>query len=210
MIVRITKLERGTRQTKAGSTQAGLYVYGVKIDQNGNDEKNWEKFLPEQFNADQISQFESVGVGNTANVKMVKNGNFWNVGNVELDEPNSSGGTGGSAPASSGGGSRPASSGKKSDNYRKPEEIIRVNALTSAVNLTGKMIDLNAQEKTKLYNTKTSTDLLVSDVLDLAAKFEAYIRGEKDAPVTESDSSDVKKPVDAEEPEIPGDDQEKF
>lgn len=201
MIVRITKLERGTRQTKAGSTQAGLYVYGTKLDQNGADEKNWEKFLPEQFNPEQIAQFESVGIGNVANVKMVKNGNFWNVGEVSADTPPSGGGassSGGGAPASSGGGK----SYNKTDSYRKPDEIIRFNALSSAVQFIGKVIDLNAQDKISVFNTKASLDLLENDVLDLAAKFEAYIKGKTDSP-TESDSQDLQTPVDAEQPDMP-------
>lgn len=209
MRLRITKLERGTRTAKSsGNVQQGLYVYGVKLDQYGNDEKNWERFLTDQHDANSISMLEQIGIGNTAKINMVQNGKYWNVGSIEHDVPNSGGGS--PAPANSGGG-QPGGSPSYSqagkapaqDTYRKPEEIIRVNALNAAIGLTRHMIDLNGQEKMKIYAAKTSTELIEQGVLDLAKKFEDFIKG-NDGSATESSTQDVGNPVDAEEPGLPG------
>lgn len=82
MYVRITSLERGTRQTKTGATQTGLKVEGTKQGYQGAPDEEWSRFLTDQFDAVHIAALEDIGVGNTAVFNMVKKGQFWNIDSV--------------------------------------------------------------------------------------------------------------------------------
>lgn len=201
MIVQINSLERGSHTTSGGNTQTGLYVYGTKLDQDGNLGEDWDKFLAEAFYADQIAAFEKIGAGNVANVRMVKSGRFWNVDSVTPVSGSGGGGspTGGAGrkPVSSGGGGAPAKSG----NYRDPDEIIRTTALNGAINYVKAAMEFQSAGKAKLFPvTKLNLELLTDKIEEIAGKFTNFIKG-KNGMVTESDTSGLQEP--RQEPDMP-------
>lgn len=209
MIVRVNQLERGTRTAKSGNVQTGLWIRGVKLDQYGQDEKNWEKFLPEEYNANHIAVFEQIGIGNTVNIKMVKNGNFWNVDSVSLDEPSSEGGQPqGSGPHPDAGGGQKQTSfipqpGKAPTSAKTAAWHIRNSAMHTAIALLGKMVDLQAAGVAVFPKTKMGSQIIEDSVMATAKRIEEYIGGKKEV-ATKSDSQDlVEEPISIPDDDIP-------
>ena len=86
MYLEITELKRGTLRAQSGKNHTGLNVVGLKVEEDGSPGEEWKKFLMDWANADEIQALEDAGVGARVNVKMKKNGKFWNVAGVELIE----------------------------------------------------------------------------------------------------------------------------
>ena len=220
MILEITGLERGTMQSKQDKTLTGLKLNGIKIDRDGNAGEQYDKFLMDWKNADEIAVLEEAGIGATVNMRSVKDGNFWNLDSVEIMEE----GTGqSSTPATK----EPATDTPDGPADAQPEvpanpmkmdvrpetvilaaseEAMRIEALKAAVNFTDAILSSDPRFKSLLPVTKTNVEIVSQMTLESASKFESFIKnGGKDVA---SDSGDLDKDgVDAEEPSLPGDEE---
>ncbi|MCK4814320.1 hypothetical protein KA005_01005 [bacterium] len=76
----ITELVRGTNQSTKGNALTGLWVRGTVL-KDGITE-NWEKFLMDWNAADSIATIEQAGVGAQVDIRMLKEGRFWNIQSV--------------------------------------------------------------------------------------------------------------------------------
>lgn len=201
MIVKVTKLERGTREARTGNVQDGLWVYGEKLDQDGNVEKSYEKFLPTEFNGEHIAKFEEFGEGAVVNIKNVKNNNFWNINNVSLadvvqessssDEPKSS----------------PIERVESSVAPISSNSEIKREALQKAMQVVATALQFQTNnDKAKLFTpTKVSVELISGSIVDTAKEFEEYLSGKEES-VTTSDASDLEPWENERVPSIPDDD----
>ena len=228
MILEITGLERGTITSKAGKALTGLTIMGIKIDREGNAGEEYEKFLMDWKNTDEIAVLEEAGIGATVNMKSVKDGNFWNLDSVEIMEE----GTGepssktaskqaantkaatqtpdGPADAqreSKTLGERMAGPAAEVVTLAASDEALRVEALKAALSLTGSILSSDPRFKGLLPATKTNVEIVSQMTLENASKFEAFITGKAavNSDVTSDDADLDKDGVDAEEPTMPGD-----
>jgi hypothetical protein len=233
MIVEITKLERGTIESKQGKTLTGLAVEGVKIDEEGNAGEEYEKFLMDWKNPDEIEVIEGAGVGSTVEIRNEKDGRFWNVTGAEVVEPGDGEASVGTqkekapapkekAPASNTKSQRPSKAAQEATQASQavqeaaPTEIvtiaasadaIRVAALKMAVAMTDSVLASDERFKKLLPAGKVTGEIVMQTTLENASRFESFIKGEF-KPEVKSDSTDLdSKPVDADEPELPGDGQ---
>lgn len=208
MIVEITGLERGGRESRNGNVLTGLLVTGIKKGYRDAPDTDWEKFLYDFNAAEHIAKLEEFGVGSTVKIQMERDGNFWNIVDIAIW---GSGGGSYSPPrvehnSDNSGSPTPVSSGKQSvssggGNYREPAEIIRGEALREATKMYGIMF-ANSGEYTKLLGAKTrlTAELLIDDVIGTAKKFEAFIEGKESDAVVESNTDDLNPDV----PEVGG------
>ena len=175
MIVKITKLVRAQRETKKGATQLGITVEGIKF-RDGVEEGEWSRFFTDQFDADIIASLEKIGTGNMADIKMEKNGQYWNPVSAKPVSDQ------GSAPKSGG----PAPKGQPDRPAPQPKEIVvkdntKQVALDQAVVLVKSAVELNAQDKMTLFpKGKMTLDLLAQEVLAVADMFEKFLSGKLD------------------------------
>jgi len=212
MILEITGLERGTMQSKQDKTLTGLKLTGIKIDRDGNAGEEYDKFLMDWKNADEIAVLEEAGIGATVNMRSVKDGNFWNLDSVEIMEE----GTGqSSTPATK----EPATQTPDGPATAQPktaaapsetvilaasDEAMRIEALKAAVSLTDAILSSDERFKKLLAATKTNVEIVSQMTLENASKFESFIKNGGKA--VKSDDADLDKDgVDAEEPSLPGD-----
>jgi len=217
MILEITGLERGTITSKAGKALTGLTVIGIKIDRDGNAGEEYEKFLMDWKNTDEIAVLEEAGIGATVNMRSVKDGNFWNLDSVEIMEE----GTGQSStpstakeqPATQTPDGPATAQPKNATAAPAPEvvtlaasvEAMRIEALKAAVKLTDAILKSDPRFKSLLPVTKTNVEIVSQMTLENASKFESFIKGGAKADVA-SDAADLNTDgVDAEEPSMPGD-----
>ena len=221
MILEITGLERGTITSKAGKALTGLTIRGIKIDRDGNAGEEYEKFLMDWKNTDEIAVLEEAGIGATVNMRSVKDGNFWNLDSVEIMEE----GTGQSSTPSTAEEKPatqtpdgPATAQPKTTTAAAPapqvQEIVtlaaskeaqRIEALKAAVLFTKAILSSDPRFKSLLPVTKTNVEIVSQMTLETASKFESFIKGGGKADVA-SDSADLDTDgVDAEEPSLPGD-----
>jgi hypothetical protein len=210
MILELTGLERGTTTSKAGKTLVGITVIGIKIDRDGNAGEEYEKFLMDWKNPDEIAVLEEAGVGATVEMKSVKNGNFWDLDEVIILEEGD--GTPSREPAAKPAKAEPkkpsqAAGGPVSHTveYQAPPVTdTRVEALRAAVKITDAMLSSDERFKKLMPATKTTVEIVSQMTLENAAKFEAFLKGKSDK--VESDDADLDKDgVDAAEPVLPGD-----
>jgi hypothetical protein len=229
MIVEITKLERGTIESKQGKTLTGLAVEGVKIDEEGNAGEEYEKFLMDWKNPDEIEVIEGAGVGSTVEIRNEKDGRFWNVTGAEVVEP----GDGQdsvttqkektpsqkeSKPASNTKSQRPSKAAQEATQASQAVQaatpatsvlpkgsFTRLEALKMALRLTDSVLASDERFKKLLPAGKVTGEIVMQTTLENASQFELFIKGELD-PMVNSDTTDLdSKPVDADEPELPGD-----
>jgi hypothetical protein len=215
MIVEITKLERGTIESKQGKTLTGLAVEGIKIDEDGNAGEEYEKFLMDWKNPDEIEVIEGAGVGSTVEIRNEKDGRFWNVTGAEVVES----GDGKESVTNPHGKDEeekaPASNTKAQRPSEAPVEVVpaipangsftRLEALKQAVALTDSMLASDERFKKLVPAGKVTDGIMLQMTLENASKFESFIKGEL-KPEVKSDATDLdSKPVDADEPELPGD-----
>ena len=223
MILEITGLERGTMQSKANKTLTGLSLTGIKIDRDGNAGEQYDKFLMDWKNPDEIAVLEEAGIGATVNMRSVKDGNFWNLDSVEIMEE----GTGqsstpatkepatqtpdGPATAQPKTGSM-AAHGKVEETAANPmavslapsEDAVRVASLKEAVRFTASILSSDERFKKLFPSTKTTVEIVSQFVVETASKFESFIK--KGVKEVKSDDADLNKDgVDAQEPSLPGD-----
>ena len=85
MIVEIESLKRGSTTSAKGNNLTGLDVKGTWFKKDGVREP-WQKFLNDYYDANAISEFERVGVGNKVLVLMERDGRFWKVISVKPAE----------------------------------------------------------------------------------------------------------------------------
>lgn len=165
MIVRIDSLERGQRKTKKGFDQVGIQVDGVRF-KEGQEEGPWSRFFTDQFDSDIVAALEKIGVGNMADIKMEKNGQYWNpVSAKAVGEQNNSG----NSPAPKKDAPKPVSNKVVPDkSYTKAE------ALERAVQLVAAAVQLNATSSI-FPKTKMTLDLLAQETLSVAEMFENYL-----------------------------------
>jgi len=78
MILKITKLTRTTTKAKSGEIYEGLKVEGMKQVKDATPEK-WDKFLYDWKDSEYIQILEQIGVGGSVNIKMTRNGRFWDI-----------------------------------------------------------------------------------------------------------------------------------
>jgi hypothetical protein len=171
MIVRIDSLERGQRKTKKGFDQVGIQVDGVRF-KEGQEEGPWSRFFTDQFDSDIVAALEKIGVGNMADIKMEKNGQYWNPVSAKAAGKQSDGGSQGNAPA-------PKKEEKKSSVSRAELEAMdklytRQEALERAVQLVNAAVQLNATSSI-FPKTKMTLDLLAQETLSVAEMFENYL-----------------------------------
>jgi hypothetical protein len=222
MILEITGLERGTIRSKAGKELTGLTINGIKIDREGEAGDEYEKFLMDWKNSDEIATLEEAGIGSTVEMKSVKDGNFWNLDEVIIMEP----GTG--EPASAG----PSNAAVKKDQAKTKgttkaavktetaavapdvvmvsttDESVRMAALQSAVAYIEAILSSDERFKKLLAASKTTAEIVSQMTLETASKFESYIKkGGGDTEVKSDDADLDKDGVDANEPPLPGDEE---
>lgn len=199
MLVEITKLERGTKQSAKGKDLTGLFIEGTKYYQGAPDGE-WKKFLMDWKDSEFIAAFESIGVGNRAEIKNVKDGQYWNIVSVAPAGQGGAPATTTSTPpttaapaATTTQSSGPASSGA---GFRKPEEIIREGCLEQALEFAAILVNSPENFKKLLPASKLTANLLLDGILSAASKFETYVtEGNKD--VTKSSAADLQKPAEA-------------
>jgi hypothetical protein len=223
MIVEITKLERGTIESKQGKTLTGLSVEGIKIDEDGNGGEDYEKFLMDWKNPDEIEVIEGAGVGSTVEIRNEKDGRFWNVTGAEVVEPGDGEASVGtqkektpsqkeSKPASNTKSQRPSQATQEAALMAPVSALpkgndIRLEALKQAVALTDSMLASDERFKKLVPAGKVTDGILLQMTLENASKFESFIKGDL-KPEVKSETTDLdSKAVDADEPELPGDDQ---
>lgn len=203
-LAEIKKLDRGTRETKSGKTQEGVWVEFY----NPEKDRVKKEFLTDYHNKDLIKVLEEVGVGGNVMIGYKQNNGFWNLNTVEKVSGSSGGGSSssGSSPSA---GSKPASKSggggyqKKGGEFRQPDEIIRTSALAQSIDLTKAMLEAPDRFKKLTTPTKLTPELLVSLTLDNAVKFEGYIKGNYKSTV-ESDNSDLNPAgAEMEQPDMP-------
>lgn len=76
----ITELVRGTNQSSKGNALTGLWVRGT-VPKDGQIE-DWEKFLMDWNAGEPIAAIEQAGVGAQVDIRMLKEGRFWNIQSV--------------------------------------------------------------------------------------------------------------------------------
>ena len=220
MILEITGLERGTMQSKQDKTLTGLKLTGIKIDRDGNAGEEYDKFLMDWKNADEIAVLEEAGIGATVNMRSVKDGNFWNLDSVEIMEE----GTGqSSTPATKEPATQTPDGPATAQREGKPlgermagavpsetvmlqasDEAMRIEALKAAVNFTDAILSSDPRFKALLPVTKTNVEIVSQMTIETASKFESFIKN--GGTEVKSDDADLDKDgVDAEEPSLPGD-----
>jgi hypothetical protein len=231
MIVEITKLERGTIESKQGKTLTGLAVEGIKIDEDGNAGEEYEKFLMDWKNPDEIEVIEGAGVGSTVEIRNEKDGRFWNVTGAEVVEP----GDGQDSvttqkektpsqkentdyhkhprPVSNTESQRPSKAAQEATQASQAVQAasvlpnghtIRLEALDQAVKLTDSILSSDERFKKLVPAGKVTGEIVMQTTLENASKFELFIKGDL-KPEVKSDASDLtSEPVDAAEPELPG------
>jgi hypothetical protein len=221
MIVEITKLERGTIESKQGKILTGLAVEGIKIDEEGNAGEAYEKFLMDWKNPDEIEVIEGAGTGSTVEIKNEKDGRYWSVIGAEVVEPGDGVASVGtqkekapsrkeSTPASNTKSQRPSEAPAESeccpDATIPPKgSFTRLEALKLSVALTDSVLASDERFKKLLPGGKVTGEILMQTTLENASDFELFIKGELD-PKTNSDSTDLdSEPVDPNEPDLPGD-----
>jgi hypothetical protein len=212
MIVRITNLERGVRETSGGKEQEGLWLTGIKMEQDGSfKEDEYEKFLSEQFDSEFITTIEDFGIGSELNLSFVKDGKFWNLNSVTDNKArNSGGGRGGkeSKPKST-----PKNQSKSRDTsapVQQQQPVVVTNtpiqarhqALALAIEALSVAVKLQeVNPKYKLFPlTKTTPELFTQSLQTTAESFEAFI---KDAGKKSKQTEPV---AEGETPEVPEDD----
>lgn len=215
MIVRINELERGERTTKNDKVQEGLWLRGIKMDQEGkfNDEDEYEKFLSEQFDADFIQTIENFGVGSELNLSFVKDGAFWNLDSVTDNKARGGGGNSPGTPKSED--PSPKRNQQSAPDPIAPAEApvvlastpvqVRTTALSlaiSAMKIGTKLQSFN--EKYKLFPLKTTPALLAQTLQTTAESFETFIKAADEKSATKNDREPGSD--DDHEPEIPEDD----
>lgn len=153
----------------------GYMVKGTK-----EDGKSWEQFIfARGKDEDLVKKFKSFSKGDNLNVKMVKNGNFWNIADVSLG----SGGNGGKGSSSSSGGG--GGSFKPSSNFRNPANHDRSAALAMAKDTILEAWKMGAYKKT------TAVPLIVDSILEVADKFNKYITGNLQLEKLEANTEDL-------------------
>ncbi len=232
MIVEVTGLETGTMESKAGKTLSGLNLTGIEIDRDGNAGDDYEKFLMDWKNEDEIETIIEAGVGATLDLNYVKDGRYYNLEGVEVvsEGDGASSVTKAKVEQKKSEKKRDTNSGKSPAGARttaakktetasqaqaavgapvivdvqKPDEVIRFDAVSLSVKLTNNMLAAPERFKKLLSVTKITAELLMQMTLENASKIEAYINGKFKADVS-SDATDLQeKPVDAKEPKMPG------
>lgn len=125
--------------------------------------------------------------GDAIELKMEKNGKYWNIADVAKVSP-------GQVPTS--GGSRPSSGGKSGEPGDKELAIARAVALKCAVELYGKMIEAGMTKKT------LKPDAAVEEVFAICKRFEGYCTLADDLADLTSDTGALvgQDPADFEEP----------
>lgn len=210
MIIRVQELERGSRETKGGAEQEGLWVRGLKMDQTGKFEDEYEKFLSEQFDSDFITIIENFGVGAELNMSFVKKGAFWNLDSVTDNKARKRGKDSSDTPKeqpekkaepkTAAPTAAPMSEGPIK--FVSTPVQVRTTALSLAIEAIGHGIKLQtANEKFKLFPQKTTPELLAQSLQTIAESFEKFIKDvgkKKVEPKTESDEG-----ADTPEDEIP-------
>lgn len=188
MIIRIDSLERGERETKTGKTQVGITVSGIKY-KDGVEEGDYKKFFTDQFDSDIISSLEKIGVGNRAEIKMEKNGQFWN--------PVSASPVGKQTPSKDSQRDQKPKAGDEpskvsTEVYTPSYSSIKMVALEHAVDVVRSAVSLNAQDKMSLFpKGKVTLDLLAQEVLGVADMFEKYLQGKVEG-IPTADAAAVK------------------
>jgi hypothetical protein len=206
---RIDKLERGTRKLRSGQDQTGLWVtlFNISTDSAGK-----AQFLSDYHNADVISSLESIGETGRCHIKWDVNESngrkFYNINGVTPAEDGPGAETQSSPPASSNSSSSAPPAQTKSsggNQYRKPDELIRSDAIRQAKDVAVAM--LAAPEYGKCFSkTKTTVQIVQDFIFEMADEIVAYVKGERVGNVDSSDADLDKGGVDAGEPGLPGDD----
>lgn len=76
----INELLRGTNQSSKGNALTGLWVRGTVVKDGATE--TWEKFLMDWNAAEPIAAIEQAGVGARVDIRMLKEGRFWNIQSV--------------------------------------------------------------------------------------------------------------------------------
>jgi hypothetical protein len=215
MILEITGLERGTMDSKAGKTLTGLTVTGIKLGRDGEPGEEYEKFLMDWKNADEIAVLEEAGVAATVGMYSVKDGNFWNLDKVEIIDGDGAPSKGTDQPAKTPDKGHAHASPETPAVYAPKEEVIsfatteegcRATALAQAVSFTDALLSSDERFKSLMPVSKTNVEIVTQMTLETASKFESFITGKKAGSDVVSDDADLDKDgVDAEEPSLPGD-----
>ena len=126
-------------------------------------------------NAAYFKTVRDLAQGDEINVKMVQNGNFWNVSDVVK----LASGGGGDVPKQPSSAPTPARAPFVEDKERQAS-IQRQNALTNATNLVSSML---AQE---MFKKTTKPNILIEEIIKIASSFEDYTSGRTKPTATES------------------------
>jgi hypothetical protein len=216
MRLEITNLEKGTKLSRNGKDLSGLNVTGIKIDQDGNPGDQWDKFLMDWKNPEEIATLENAGVGakvNITNERDPQNSRFWNVVGVSV----MSAGEGASSvtvaetkpaeskPATKTETAKPAAASVAVAAYPAMQlPVVKSTALNAALEFTHSLVTSGERFKKILAATKTTNETLMQLTLENASEFEAYLNGKVDSDVKSDDADLDKGGVDAGEPNLPG------
>jgi hypothetical protein len=175
-------------------------------------------------NPDEIEVIEGAGVGSTVEIRNEKDGRYWNVTGAEVVEPGDGVASVGTqkekapapkeeAPASNTKSQRPSQEQKLLpkehavliDISKQAAEALRLSALKLAVSVTDSVLCSDERFKKLLPAGKVTGEIVMQTTLENASQFELFLKGELD-PNVSSDTEDLDSdPVDADEPELPGD-----
>jgi hypothetical protein len=207
-------------ESRNGKILTGLNVTGIKIDQDGNPGDQWDKFVMDWKNPDEIEILKLAGVGATVrldNERDPNNPKFWNIIGAAIMEAGEGAGSVGTATSKPAETKPAAKTETKATNIAEPAntavmvrsnpaENIRAMALREAINLMNSMLSSDERFKKLIASTKATAEIVMQLTLENASKFESFIKGDVKSDV-ESDDRDLDNDgVDADEPKLPGDD----
>ena len=209
MLLRIDELKKGSKKTSKGASMSGLNVKGITLNDDGTWKRDWERFLFDAHNADEIATIEDIGVGEVVEIFMKKNGNYWNIDGAQAVALSAEAEQNYKAASAAGSNANPKV-------YDKPKSTITPETASEALSGIGTiftdkesytkklaleysvelaMAKLKAPERLKaLFPSKITSGLFLDSVLDDASKIADFLSG-KGLTTPKSDPSDLKEPV---------------
>jgi len=184
MIVEITGLDVLEGMGRNGKPYEFLQVSGNKFDRDGNATPWTKKVVPE----DQRALFAPFKIGDKVQTTNQKNAKgFWDIVDVQPHGSASAVAKPATAQAQAAKVSAPAPvSTSVESSSMSPEELVRYEALDTAVTFMTALLQANEKYK-GLFKATVTADLLEADLLEMADKFGRYIRGEIDSDVSVND-----------------------
>jgi hypothetical protein len=198
--IKITGITAERRTGKNGKPYDCTLITGMKSGFKGAPDEAWKKYLFPWSDQLWIDKFKAIGVGNTADVKSEKDGQFWKIVSVE---PKGGGGGGGEpkdspAPAPSPApGESPAPGAPRvfhTELVAPSTDIVMMESLKMAKDMVIAMME-NSQNFSGLLKKSSTVELLKEMVVEMGNYFYGIIKEGKQVPsIPQSDPSGVQTP----------------